>query len=69
MSWIPSHQEALDLMHKYNTQEALVKHAFADEAVMRHFAGFFRDQTRMNGGWLVSCMTSIMRNIPRNTVK
>lgn len=41
MSWIPSRQEALDLLHKYNSQEGLIKHALAVEAVMRHFAGFF----------------------------
>ena len=41
MSWIPSREEALELLKQYNSQEGLVKHALVVEAVMRHFAGFF----------------------------
>ena len=34
----PTRQEALELLREYNKNEALVKHALAVEAVMRHFA-------------------------------
>jgi predicted hydrolase (HD superfamily) len=35
---IPTRQEALDLLHKYNESESLRKHAYAVEGVMRHIA-------------------------------
>jgi putative nucleotidyltransferase with HDIG domain len=39
----PTRQEALELLRKYNSNESLIKHALAVEAVMRHMA-------RKNGG-------------------
>jgi predicted hydrolase (HD superfamily) len=38
MAHIPDRQEALALLHEYNKNEALIKHALAVEAAMRHFA-------------------------------
>jgi predicted hydrolase (HD superfamily) len=35
---IPTRQEAFELLCKYNSNESLIKHAFAVEAVMRHMA-------------------------------
>ncbi|NLM77442.1 MAG: hydrolase [Ruminococcaceae bacterium] len=43
MSWIPERDEALAFLRQYVTQDSLLKHALAVEAVMRHFAGFFPD--------------------------
>lgn len=37
----PTREEAWDLLRKYNTDEALLKHALAVEAVMGHFADIF----------------------------
>jgi len=37
-SHAPTRQNALDLLHKYNKSESLIKHALAVEAVMRHMA-------------------------------
>jgi putative nucleotidyltransferase with HDIG domain len=34
----PTRQEALELLRKYNSNESLIKHALAVEAVMRHMA-------------------------------
>lgn len=34
----PSRQDALELLKRYNSTESLLKHAYAVEAVMRHFA-------------------------------
>lgn len=36
---VPSREEALALLKEYNKSEALIKHAFAVEGVMRYFAG------------------------------
>ncbi len=38
---IPTREEALGLLKKYNQSEGLLKHAFAVEGVMRHFAGIY----------------------------
>ena len=38
MSNIPTREEAMALLKKYNKNDALVKHALAVEAVMEHFA-------------------------------
>ena len=38
VSKILDREEALRLLKKYNSNESLIKHAFAVEAVMRHFA-------------------------------
>jgi predicted hydrolase (HD superfamily) len=35
---IPTREEALDLLRKYNKTESLIKHALAVEGVMRYFA-------------------------------
>jgi putative nucleotidyltransferase with HDIG domain len=35
---IPSHAEALSLLQEFNQTESLLKHAYAVEAAMRHFA-------------------------------
>jgi len=35
---IPTHDEALELLKKYNKTESLLKHAFAVESVMRYMA-------------------------------
>ncbi len=35
---VPTREQALDLLERYNKSESLLKHAFAVEAVMRHFA-------------------------------
>jgi putative nucleotidyltransferase with HDIG domain len=35
---IPTRQEAIELLHRYNSNESLIKHARAVEAVMRHMA-------------------------------
>lgn len=39
----PTREEALSLLKKYNKSEALLRHAYAVEGVMRHFAGLFPD--------------------------
>ncbi len=36
--FIPSYEQAMDLLSKYNKSESLLKHAFAVEAVMRYMA-------------------------------
>ncbi len=38
---MPTRQSAFELLKKYNKSESLIKHAFAVEAVMRHFAEIF----------------------------
>ncbi len=35
----PTRQQALDLLKKYNSDESLIRHGLAVEAVMRHIAG------------------------------
>ena len=37
----PTREEAFTLLKKYNKNESLIRHAFAVEAVMRHFAKLF----------------------------
>ncbi|GAQ24158.1 MULTISPECIES: HD domain-containing protein [Tepidanaerobacter] len=37
----PTRDEAFELLKKYNSNEALIRHALAVEAVMRHFAEIF----------------------------
>lgn len=37
----PTRAEAFSLLKSYNQNEALIRHALAVEAVMRHFAGLF----------------------------
>jgi putative nucleotidyltransferase with HDIG domain len=40
---IPSHEEAYALLHKYNQNESLIRHALSVEAVMRHFAALLNE--------------------------
>ncbi|RPJ76363.1 MAG: hydrolase, partial [Desulfobacteraceae bacterium] len=37
-SGTPTREQALQLLREFNQSESLIKHAFAVEAVMRHFA-------------------------------
>lgn len=37
-TYIPTRQEAFDLLQQYNTEAGLIKHALAVEGVMRYFA-------------------------------
>jgi predicted hydrolase (HD superfamily) len=39
----PTRDETLNLLRQYNTDDSLIRHALAVEAVMRHFAGKFGD--------------------------
>ncbi|MBF0378836.1 MAG: HDIG domain-containing protein [Desulfamplus sp.] len=39
--FIPSREDALTLLKKYNTSDSLIRHAFAVEGVMGHFADKF----------------------------
>lgn len=38
---IPTYTEALNLLQEYNQNDSLLKHAYAVEAGMRHFAAYF----------------------------
>lgn len=44
MTDVPTRQEAMALLKKYNQNEALIKHALAVEAVMGHFAEIFGEE-------------------------
>jgi predicted hydrolase (HD superfamily) len=46
---IPTRQEALSLLLRYNQSESLIKHAFTVEAVMRHFAALYREDVEKWG--------------------
>ena len=41
--------EALSLLKEYTQSESLLKHAFAAEAAMRHYAGHFSEDTELWG--------------------
>jgi len=41
MGMIPNREQALAIFKKYNTNDALVRHALAVEGVMRHFATLY----------------------------
>jgi predicted hydrolase (HD superfamily) len=43
MSHQPTREEAFSLLKKYNKTDNLIKHALSVEAVMRHFAGLFKE--------------------------
>ncbi|SRR5690606_7220527 len=43
MSKTPTREEAFELLKKYNSDEGLIRHALAVEAVMRHFAELFNE--------------------------
>ncbi len=40
---IPTREDALSLLMRYNKSESLIKHAFSVEAVMRHFASIYNE--------------------------
>ncbi len=42
----PTREEALDLLKKYNQNDALLKHALAVEAVMEHFAEKYGEEDK-----------------------
>ncbi|MCP4720471.1 MAG: HDIG domain-containing protein [Desulfobacteraceae bacterium] len=42
-NYIPTRDDALKLLKKYNKKEGLIRHAFAVEAVMGHFAQRFKE--------------------------
>lgn len=44
-TFYPTRAQAFDLLRQYNQSELLIKHALAVEAVMRHFAGIFGEDT------------------------
>jgi predicted hydrolase (HD superfamily) len=46
---IPTRDEALALLRRYNQSESLVKHALSVEAVMRHFASLYHEDVEKWG--------------------
>lgn len=42
-TYIPTREDAFQLLKKYNTKQGLIRHALAVEAVMAHFAGLFNE--------------------------
>jgi len=46
---VPTREEALELLKKYNKSESLINHALAVEAVMRHFAELFEEDVEKWG--------------------
>ncbi|MBQ3654212.1 MAG: HDIG domain-containing protein [Synergistaceae bacterium] len=46
---VPTREQALDLLRKYNTEESHIHHALAVEAAMRHFAGLFHEDPDLWG--------------------
>jgi predicted hydrolase (HD superfamily) len=46
---IPTRQDALTLLRQYNKSESLIKHALSVEAVMRHFATIYQEDTEKWG--------------------
>jgi predicted hydrolase (HD superfamily) len=47
--YIPNRSEAFFLLSEYNQNEALIRHALAVEAVMRHFAGIYGEDPEVWG--------------------
>jgi predicted hydrolase (HD superfamily) len=43
MSHKPNREEAFNLLKQYNESESLINHGLSVEAVMRHFAGLFKE--------------------------
>lgn len=41
--YIPTRENALELLQKYNKKDGLIRHALAVESVMAHFAGLFNE--------------------------
>lgn len=46
-TFIPTRQNAFDLLNEYNTKPGLIRHALAVEAVMAHFAEKFGEDVEM----------------------
>ena len=46
---IPTREQALDLLRKYNKEESHIHHAYAVEATMRHFAELFHEDPDLWG--------------------
>jgi len=46
---IPTRDDALSLLKKYNRSESLIKHALSVEAVMRHFATLYKEDAEKWG--------------------
>jgi putative nucleotidyltransferase with HDIG domain len=46
---IPTREESLALLKQYNKSESLIKHALSVEAVMRHFASIYNEDTEKWG--------------------
>lgn len=42
-NYVPTRQEAIQLLKKYNNSESLIKHALAVEGVMKYFANKFNE--------------------------
>ncbi|NOX33552.1 MAG: HDIG domain-containing protein [Deltaproteobacteria bacterium] len=42
-TFVPTRDDALNLLKKYNQKKGLIRHALAVEAVMGHFAGLFNE--------------------------
>ena len=41
LAYIPTREDAMDLLKRYNRKEGLIRHALAVESVMGHFAAIF----------------------------
>ena len=46
-TYIPTRQDAFELLKKYNKKEGLIRHAISVEAVMAHFAKRFNEDDHM----------------------
>lgn len=44
-NYVPTREEAFVLLKEFNKSESLIKHALTVEAVMRHFANLFNEDT------------------------
>lgn len=44
-NYVPTREEAFELLKEFNKSESLIKHALTVEAVMRHFAKLFGEDT------------------------
>lgn len=42
-NYVPTREEAFELLMEFNKSESLIKHALSVEAVMRHFAELFKE--------------------------
>lgn len=49
-SYVPTREDAFELLKKYNKSESLINHALAVEAVMLHFAQLFDEEDKEKWG-------------------